>query len=78
MADKLQLKTFSWMLDELKKGESYARVWWIEDYVINIQKPSLNSDMSVSYIYIRNNYDSFQPYTPTQADLLAEDWHRVY
>ena len=54
--------------------EIYMRLpKWSPDVKIKIQRPDDNSKMTAPYLYVESRFGKV-PWTPTQIELLAEDW----
>lgn len=81
------LYDFSTALDELKKGKKIARKWWNgKGMYLLLQKPTLESKMSLPYIYMciphyidckwiqETEYIQRVPWIASQTDLLETDW----
>jgi hypothetical protein len=59
----------------LKKGLKVSRSGWnAKGMWIAMQRPAANSLMTLPYIYIKTASDQCAPWTPSQCDVLAEDW----
>lgn len=65
---------FGYVLESLKDGKKATRKGWHKDGMyIQIQNPGEYSKMNGSYIYI--TIDGYlNPWHPSQADMLEEDW----
>jgi len=67
---------FSEALNHLRWGERVSRRGWNEkNQFIKLQYPDEHSKMRHPYIYIAPVNRVLVPWTPTQTDLLAEDWY---
>ena len=74
-------------LNALKQEHKVRRSGWNgKEIFIELQTPGINSKMTSSYIYIdttrlqtTNPYalKSLVPWTPSQTDMLADDWEVV-
>lgn len=42
---------------------------------ISVQRPDLNSKMTLPYIYMRTVEGHFVPWVASHTDLLGEDWY---
>jgi hypothetical protein len=67
---------FGGALHCMKGGDKCFRQGWAGGVYVNLQKPDDHSKMTEPYLYeIRGEMDGeCVPWTPTQADMLAEDW----
>jgi len=71
-------KDFGLALDMLRAGERVARSGWNgRGMWIALQRPDEHSKMSLQYIYMSTITGDLVPWTPSQTDLLAEDWQAV-
>ena len=70
--------TFSSALEYLKQGDKLARRGWNgKDMFIAMQRPDVNSKMTLPYLYIEYPDGRRCPWLASQTDLLAEDWYLV-
>ncbi len=68
-------RSFGWALDELCNGGYVARSGWNgEGMWLGLWLPDGLAKMSLPYIYMRTVQGDFVPWTPSQTDMLAEDW----
>lgn len=66
---------FEEALKHVKNGYRVARNGWNSKGMwIAMQIPDKNSFMTLPYIYIKTTSGQRAPWTPTQCDILAEDW----
>lgn len=66
---------FSIALEYLKKGYKVSKKsWHKEGMYIQMQKPTKESEMTGSYLYITIDNDYRNPWHPSQADMLEDDW----
>ena len=75
---------FSKALEEAKSGQKIRRSGWNGNGIfVTIQRPDENSKMSSPYLYIdttglqsdnENTPRVRTPWTPSQTDIMAEDW----
>jgi len=74
---------FADALKQLKNGETTAikrSVWNGSGFLVKLQRPDSNSEMSLPYLYIeypldaKNTTDSRCPWLASQTDILADDW----
>jgi uncharacterized protein DUF2829 len=65
-----------WAIVHMMVGNKFCRrAAWPKDWAIAVQKPDANSKMTKPYIYLTTTMgETLVPWTPTQADLLAEDY----
>jgi hypothetical protein len=71
---------FSYALNSLKQGCEVTRDGWNgKGLKVAAQIPDENSKMGNPYLYIDATAmgGKLTPWTPSQTDLFAEDWHRV-
>ncbi|MEG1870399.1 MAG: DUF2829 domain-containing protein [Peptostreptococcaceae bacterium] len=65
---------FGVALEYLKKGYKVTKSsWHKEGMYLSMQTPDKHSKMKGTYLYITIG-DYLNPWTPTQADMLEEDW----
>ena len=63
----------------LKQGHQVAREGWNgKSMWINMQRPDMNSKMTLPYIYMYTAQGDRVPWLASQTDILADDWVRVY
>lgn len=71
----MEHRSFSTALQMLKEGKQVYRYGWNGAGMwLSLQKPDENSKMSAPYIYIKSVDNKLCPWTPSQTDLMAEDW----
>lgn len=59
----------------LKDGLKMSREGWNgRGMWIRLQRPDVNSKMTLPYIYVKTVKDELVPWLPSQTDILAEDW----
>ena len=69
---------FSKALDQMKAGHRVTRkTWESRGLWVAIQRPDVMSKMTEPYIFMKRLDNSMVPWTPTQSDILAEDWRVV-
>lgn len=69
---------FGEALDDLKHGHRVARAGWNgPGQYLHMQRPDVNSKMSLPYIYICTVQGDLVPWVASQTDLLATDWNIV-
>ena len=69
---------FGGALDCLHAGYAVARTGWNgKSQFLKLQKPDAHSKMNLPYIYISTVNELLVPWTASQTDLLAMDWHVV-
>ncbi|EPL8679431.1 dUTP diphosphatase [Klebsiella michiganensis] len=80
----LESADFSDALMWLKEGKRTARKGWNgKGLWLELKKPIIGSDMTLPYLVIcypadaQNTPGARAPWTPSQTDLLANDWHVV-
>ena len=66
--------TFSIALTWIQDAKKVRRHAWPETMWLKIQKPDEHSMMTVPYIYLRSWEGDLVPWTPTQCDLMSDDW----
>lgn len=63
---------FHWALVRMKDGvKVYRAGWFSKGKWLVIREP----DFDLPHIALRNTDAQLVPWSPTHADLLAEDWH---
>lgn len=66
---------FGEALHELKAGKRTTRSGWnAAGQWLELQTPDDHSKMRRSYVYISPVGGDLVPWTPSQSDMLAEDW----
>ena len=66
---------FSEALKAIKMGSMVSRLGWDgRNQWLAINLVSNNDPMTSSYIYIKTTEGRLVPWTPTQEDMLADDW----
>jgi len=69
---------FDEALKHIKNGHRVARTGWnTKGMWAALQRPSTFSKMTLPYIYMKTAKGDYAPWTPTQCDILAEDWRLV-
>ena len=69
---------FGLAIEAMKIGKRVARSGWNgKDMWLALQKPDVNSKMSLPYIYMKPVTDDFVPWLASQTDMLADDWFIV-
>lgn len=71
---------FGYALTALRAGHKMARAGWqARDLAphIELQVPDQHSKMTQPYLFMKSFHDGLAPWTPTHADLLADDWELV-
>lgn len=69
---------FSDALNALKFHHKVTRQGWNgKGMWLHLQVPDENSKMSLPYIYMKTADDKQVPWTPSQTDILGEDWELV-
>jgi len=67
--------TFSEALEALKRGSHVQRIGWNgKGQWIGLQRPDVNSKMTLPYLYIYTVTGDLVPWLASQTDILAEDW----
>jgi Protein of unknown function (DUF2829) len=63
----------------LRQGRKLARNGWnSKDVAIALQTPDKHSKMTLPYIYVLHAVTGeMVPWSASQTDILAEDWHTV-
>lgn len=70
--------TFSWALIMLKEGAKLQREGWNgKGMYIELQRPDVNSKMTLPYIFMRTAKGDLVPWLASQTDLLSNDWRLV-
>jgi hypothetical protein len=66
---------FEEALKHIKNGQRVARSGWNgKGMWAALQTPDPLSKMTLPYIYMKAANGGYAPWTPTQCDILAEDW----
>lgn len=69
---------FGGALDYLQSGFKVARKGWNgKNMWLALQKPDINSKMTLPYIYMKTADDNLVPWLASQTDILADDWFCV-
>lgn len=70
---------FSEALTRIKGGASVVRRYWLEKIPVQGQSVRLAHPLphQVPYLEILTTEGLWMPWTPTQKDLMAEDWEVV-
>lgn len=69
---------FGQALELLKSGQRVARQGWNgKGMWLALQRPDVNSKMSLPYIYMSTVTGDLVPWLASQTDVLAEDWISV-
>ncbi len=69
---------FSEALSLLKKFYKLTRTGWNKQGMwIAYQAPDEDRDMTQPYLYLCVDVDHKIPWTPSQADLIANDWVEI-
>ncbi|KKN19295.1 hypothetical protein LCGC14_0947240 [marine sediment metagenome] len=62
-------------IKNMRNGAKVSRRGWNgPNQYLGLQRPDVNSKMSLPYIYIRTVHGDLIPWLASQTDLLAEDW----
>lgn len=66
---------FEEALKHIKNGCRVARSGWNgKGMWAALQRPDAGSKMTLPYIYMKTAKGEYAPWTPTQCDIMAEDW----
>ena len=69
---------FGSAINRLKAGMKVARSGWNgKGQYLQLQRPDINSKMTLPYIYIRTVQGDLVPWLASQSDMLAGDWSVV-
>lgn len=60
-------------LEHLKSGGTATRLTWLGDFLV-LHPSDVEDTHTLPYIVVTSPEGDRQPWTPTQADLLADDW----
>jgi len=67
--------SFCRALNALKEGKRVKRLGWnSQNQYLELQKPDLNSKMTLPYIYIKTAKGDIVPWVASQTDILSDDW----
>ena len=70
--------SFSLALECLKGGVKMQREGWNgKGMWVELQKPNMQSKMTLPYIYMKTTDGQLVPWLASQTDILAEDWQVV-
>ena len=59
----------------LKNGHRVTRAGWNgKGMWLELQRPDINSKMTLPYIYMKTADDQLVPWLASQTDILADDW----
>ncbi|MCK5318057.1 MAG: DUF2829 domain-containing protein [Anaerolineales bacterium] len=61
----------------LREGRSVTRTGWNGPHRLHLQKPDVNSKMTLPYVYIQTAGGALVPWLCSQSDLLGVDWYEV-
>lgn len=62
-------------VEAMNAGDTVTRAGWNgKDQFLTLQKPDVNSKMSLPYVYITTVQGDLVPWLCSQTDLLATDW----
>ena len=62
----------------LRQGKKVARFGWNgKNMWLHLQKPDMNSKMTLPYIYMKTAQGDLVPWLASQTDILAVDWEIV-
>ncbi len=66
---------FSEALISLKQGKNIKRQGWNgKGMWLGLQRPDLNSKMTLPYIFMKTASNDLVPWLASQTDILGEDW----
>ncbi len=73
------MMTFEAVLPALKKGQKAVRTGWegTELYVVLQPTTTYQGDVLNPYFLIKTADEAFSLWSPTDCDILAEDWQLV-
>lgn len=65
---------FGWAIQQLKAGHAVCRQNWDgADQAVRLQRHAKGT-LNLPYIYIGTAWRDLVPWSPSQTDMLAEDW----
>lgn len=74
----METTDFAWALRRLLAGDKLARHGWNgRNQFICIQRPDLNSKMTLPYIFISTEARNLVPWVASQTDILSSDWRTI-
>lgn len=79
-AERMVLKAgnFSTALSFAKQGIKVRRTGWNRQGMsVEVQRPDANSQMTEPYLVLNVCAETRLPWTPSMADLFAEDWEEI-
>ncbi len=69
---------FSWALVVLKCGARVHNLGWNgEGMYLELQRPDEHSKMGLPYIFLKTVSGELVPWTPSQLDLMSEQWEEL-
>jgi len=64
-----------WAVSQLGGGQRVCRRGWNgKNMWLGLQRPDVDSRMSLPYVYMKTADNHLVPWLCSQTDLLAEDW----
>ena len=71
--------TFEKILPSIKNGEKAVRTGWegTELFVILQQESKFDGDVLNPYFLIKTEDEAYSMWSPTDCDILADDWELV-
>ena len=73
----MQESDFGWALGLLRAGRLVRRVNWNQPHTLSLQFVDKRSANTAPYIVIHPAEGGRLPWSPSNADLLADDWEEV-
>ena len=75
MDEKIEMHGIGWAVKQMQNSNQVTRLGWNgRDMWIAIENPDEESDMDLSYVYMRTVNGNLIPWLCSQSDLLATDW----
>lgn len=69
---------FSWALIVLKCGARVHNLGWNgKGMYLELQRPDEHSKMGLPYIFLKTVSGELVPWTPSQLDLMSEQWEEL-
>jgi len=64
-----------WAISRINSGKRLRRRGWNgRNMYVELQRPDINSKMTLPYVYISIGNNELVPWLCSQVDLLASDW----
>ena len=68
-------ETYGWAIKQMHNGSRVRRSGWNgPGQWVALQRPDVNSKMTLPYTYLSTAQGDLVPWVPSQTDYLAIDW----